>query len=221
MVLHLTALAVACALALAGASVVATAPAGASESCDLAHRPSPTIVVSDDSGASFELKVALDETGIEAIDSFRTLARFSLRGFEPETAARVLGYIDSIEAWYLYQSDPCADAEQYPGPFVQRPQIPDAPYGFASIDPDAPPEFQIVVLGSDRAAASQPSDSGSDSTRPIGSTNPAVAFPDVDLADRPALAQSGSESFVLAYFGAGLLAFGATALGMRRWVAPR
>jgi len=37
----------------------------------------------------------------------------------------------------------------------------------------------------------------------------------------PSLAHSGSEVFVLAYLGTGLLAFGAVALGMRRSSVPR
>lgn len=52
---------------------------------------------------------------------------------------------------------------------------------------------------------------------PVGLSAPVVAAPAADPAPSGAgLAHSGSETFVLAYLGTGLLAFGAVALGMRR-----
>lgn len=84
----------------------------------------------------------------------------------------------------------CANPVAYPGPFTNVPASPAGPYsaptGLAATPPPRVP-----------AAA----------TEPEPGSGPGSGSP---------LAHSGSETFVLAYLGTGLLAFGAVALGLRR-----
>ena len=81
----------------------------------------------------------------------------------------------------------CADAVAYPGPFTVRPDIPSSPF----------------VAPANIIAAPQP----------VPET--AVVDDPPPLSSRD-LAHSGTETFVLAYLGTGLLAFGAFAMGIRR-----
>ncbi len=80
----------------------------------------------------------------------------------------------------------CATAVAYPGPFTNMPTTPGGPYGWGTLNPAA---------GAGAAAA--------------------VAAPAAG-GTGGGLAVTGSESAVLAYAGAGLIAFGAVALGSRR-----
>lgn len=85
-----------------------------------------------------------------------------------------------------YGSLLCAPQAAYPGPFTNMPAGPSSPYGFGSGGP---------VTGG--------VDGGGDGGGEGG-------------GDGGGLAHTGSESAVLGYVGAGLIAFGAVALGTRR-----
>ena len=80
----------------------------------------------------------------------------------------------------------CADAIAYPGPFTNMPTTPGGPYGWGTLQP---------AYTADAAAAA--------ATTAAGGTGGGLAV-------------TGNESAVLAYAGAGLIAFGAVALGSRR-----
>lgn len=80
----------------------------------------------------------------------------------------------------------CADAVAYPGPFTNMPTTPGGPYGWGSLNP---------VAGAGAAVAAPAAAAG---------------------GTGGGLAHTGGESAVLVYAGAGLIAFGAVALGSRR-----
>lgn len=82
----------------------------------------------------------------------------------------------------------CAPALAYPGPFTNMPTAPGGAYGFGSIHP---------VTGAVPGATGGDTDGGG-------------------TDGGGGLAHTGSESAVLGYVGAGLIAFGAVALGSRR-----
>lgn len=93
----------------------------------------------------------------------------------------------------LFAAPDCATSRPYPGPFTDLPMLPVNPY----IAPDLAPGSGTAIDGG--GSIDVP-------TQPASSTS-------VDTRD---LAHSGSESFVLAYLGTGLLAFGAFAMAIRR-----
>lgn len=82
----------------------------------------------------------------------------------------------------------CADSPGYPGPFENEPVGPTARYA-------VPSNIMYVPTPVPSAAS-------------VAAATPAAST---------ALAHSGSETAVLAYLGTGLLAFGACAMGMRRY----
>lgn len=82
----------------------------------------------------------------------------------------------------------CADAAAYPGPFTTVPISPASPFVAPDLDAPVP---AVVEQIEDRSVT----------TSTISSRD---------------LAHSGTETFVLAYLGTGLLAFGAFAMGIRR-----
>lgn len=89
---------------------------------------------------------------------------------------------------FAIQDGVCAPALPYPGPFTNMPTAPGGAYGFGSVHP---------VTGA------VPGHTGGGAT-------------DGGSTDGGGLAHTGSESAVLGYVGAGLIAFGAVALGSRR-----
>lgn len=88
----------------------------------------------------------------------------------------------------------CADAKVYPGPFTTMPTVPASPYS--------------VPVGITVAPA--PVSETSDTVTGVAATTTTTPLSGRDLA------HSGTETFVLAYLGTGLLAFGAFAMGIRR-----
>lgn len=197
------ALVAACAVMLLASFLVPNlvSPAHAEDDCDLVLRPAASFAVAESSGLEYAIDVALEQNDEQTIAATRTLAQFRLasEGFSETSAAEVLAYLDSLIAWYRYEAAPCAPALPYEGPYTNVPASVESPYGFGGIETSTGPPIVITV------------------TRPAGDTTVEVGRVVVDDADD--LAHSGSESFVLAYFGAGLLAFGASALGMRRWMS--
>lgn len=189
-------------LLLATMSIGATTGVAAARSdtdCSLALRPQSSFVATDPAG-SFSLDFDLDANSAATVESTRLVARFRAvqAGFGADSVAEIDAYLDSLVAWYGYLDAPCAAAVPYAGPFTNAPDVPTAAYGFGGVDASTTPAVVIQITTFD-----------SDSTE----------IARVAIDDGPALAHSGSESFVLAYFGAGLLAFGATALGMKRWMS--
>lgn len=88
----------------------------------------------------------------------------------------------------------CATPQPYPGPFVDRPPVTTGPLGWG-------------VLNTTIVPTPAP---GATSVEPVSTAAQAVE-------DRPLpIAHTGTESYLLAYVGTGLVAFGAAALGMRR-----
>ena len=197
------ALIAACVVLLAGVlvSAVGVPDAAADDECDLVFRPPAGFVVAEPNDLEFSIDVDLEQNTVQTIESTRVLARFRLdaEGFGEDSTAAVMAYLDSLVDWYRYLDAPCADPLPYDGPYTNRPASVDAPYGFGGVDVAAGPPVVITV------------------TRPEGGASVEVGR--VVTNDGPDLAHSGSESYVLAYFGAGLLAFGASALGMRRWMS--
>lgn len=184
---------------------IAIAPdVAAVEDCDLVVRPSAEITVR--SGAQ-EVMLAfdLDMNTSESVQAQRgvTLFQLTARGFSGEAIQDVTDYFASLVSWYDFLAEPCADALPYTGPYTNVPEMASSPFGFGGVDATPGPAFVIRFSGA-------PDEVVQSDAVPVD-----VAVVD----DGPALAHSGSESFVLAYFGAGLLAFGATALGMRRWMS--
>jgi len=104
---------------------------------------------------------------------------------------------DSLAFFVFLDSRRCAAAVAYPDPIELVPTTPGAPYGF-SHNPVAASSYASVP-------ANQPV-SVSATAAPAGST--AAAATD--------LAHTGGETGLLMYFGAGLVGFGALALGSRR-----
>lgn len=191
----------------AGANTTATSTthASASTGCSRIHRPDASFVAADAAGR-FSLDVDLDANTAETIESTRLVARFRAvqAGFDADSVAAIDAYLDSIVAWYGYLDAPCAPAVAYPGPFTNAPEVPGAAFGFGGVEASTVPAVVMQIL---------PPSNDAD-----GESGGVVAA-SVVVEEGPALAHSGSESFVLAYFGAGLLAFGATALGMKRWMS--
>jgi hypothetical protein len=187
---------------------VAVAPdVAAIEECDVVVRPSDEITVR--SGAQ-EVMLAFD-LGANTASSVQaqqgvTLFQLTSRGFSGEAIQEVSEYFASLLSWYDFLAHPCAEALPYTGPFTNVPEMASAPFGFGGIDAMPGPAF---VMRFSRSGDEPGHDAAEDAVVPVVSA----------FADRPALAHSGGESAVLAYFGAGLLAFGATALGMRRWMS--
>lgn len=186
------------------ASVVIAPDVAAVEDCDRVRRPNAEITVQ--SGAQ-EVMLAFDlgaNTG-ESVQAQRgvTLFQLTTRGFSADAVEEVTDYFTSLLSWYDFLAHPCAEALPYTGPYTNVPEMASAPFGFGGVVATPGPAFVMVFSGGPDDAAQ----------------NVAAPAEVVVVDDGPALAHSGSESFVLAYFGAGLLAFGATALGMRRWMS--
>lgn len=189
------------------AGVVIAPDVAAVENCDPVVRPSDEITVRS---GSQEVMLAFD-LGANTAASVQaqqgvTLFQLTSRGFSGEAIQEVSEYFASLLAWYDFLAHPCAEALPYTGPYTNVPELPSAPFGFGGVDATPNPAFVMRFSGSADVAA------------PTMAPSQAVMVSDV-VGDGPALAHSGSESVVLAYFGAGMLAFGATALGMRRWMS--
>lgn len=199
-----------CAVVLATAFVVGVVIApdvAANEQCDRVITPRSEITVR--SGGQ-EVMLAFD-LGANTSDSVQaqrgvTLFQVTARGFSDDAVQEVDDYFASLLAWYAFLADPCADQELYTGPYTNVPEMQAAPFGFGGVEATPGPAFVIQFSGSPDEAV------------PVVVAAEAAA-PVAAVDDGPALAHSGSESFVLAYFGAGLTAFGAAALGMRRWMS--
>ncbi len=112
---------------------------------------------------------------------------------EPEPTTDATDATDTTDATIasdqVHAASDCADAVAYPGPFTVQPAIPSSPF----------------VAPANIIAAPQP----------VPETAVDVADPAPPVSGRD-LAHSGTETFVLAYLGTGLLAFGAFAMGIRR-----
>jgi len=123
-------------------------------------------------------------------------------GFPDAGRAAANAHFDSLVAWFDYQAASCAESLPYEeGGYTVAPPSPKASFGFGGIEASVPPPAVVRVSGPDgeKVSVAQPVEAG-----------------DVSSED---LAHSGSESIVLAYFGVGLVAFGAAAMGMRRWMS--
>ena len=177
------------------------ASAAASDDCDPLARPASEFVVIEPNDLEFKIEFDLAQNSVETVEASRTIAGFRLKngGFSDDSVAEVMAYLDSLVAWYRYLADPCARALPYEGPYTNKPAGGGSPYGFGGIDVTAGPPVVITV------------------TEPEGVASVEVGRVVVDAG--PDLAHGGSESYALAYFGAGLLAFGASAMGMRRWMS--
>ncbi|MEM7094707.1 MAG: hypothetical protein AAF567_17010 [Actinomycetota bacterium] len=198
-------------------------PAAAEDECDFVAQPVDRFEVEDDAGTWFINWTVADVTATQ-VDLLRrvSVAGAENRNFSTESVARITSYFDAIEAWFAYLDDPCADARSYPGPFGVQPTAPPAPYGFGGIDARAVTQVVTGFIDAEEASSdSAAADDGSGGDVDDGGDRDGDRIVPIfnERGATPALANSGSESFVLAYFGAGLLAFGATALGMRRWVS--
>lgn len=88
----------------------------------------------------------------------------------------------------------CADAQAYPGPFTNIPAVPASPFIAPDLTAPSPPVVEQIE--------ETVTTTTSTSTSTVGSSRD--------------LAQGGTETYVLAYLGTGLLAFGAFAMGIRR-----
>ena len=189
------------------ASVAIAPDVAAVEDCDLVVRPSNELTVQS-GGQEVMLTFDLAANTATSVEAQRgvTLFQLTARGFSADAIQQVSDYFASLLAWYAFVAAPCAEAVPYTGPYTNVPEMASAPFGFGGVDATPGPAFVIQFSGS-----------AEDAEQPVAAA-PASAATDV-IDDGPALAHSGSESFVLAYFGAGLLAFGATALGMRRWMS--
>ncbi len=196
-----------CAAVVASAFVlgVVIAPdVAAVEECNLVVAPNDEITVR--SGAQqVMLAFDLDANTGESVQTQLgvTLFQLTARGFSGESIQEVTDYFASLLAWYDFLANPCAEALPYTGPYTNVPEMSSAPFGFGGVDATPGPAFVMQFSGSPE---------GTVETVDVSATG-------AEIDNRPGLAHSGSESFVLAYFGAGLLAFGATALGMRRWMS--
>lgn len=193
------------------AGVVIAPDVAAVDDCDLVVRPSDEITVR--SGAQ-EVMLAFD-LGANTASSVQaqqgvTLFQLTSRGFSGDAIEEVTEYFASLLAWYDFLAHPCAEALPYTGPYTNVPETASAPFGFGGVDATPGPAFVMRFSGT----AEEPA---SDAVQ--GAAGDAVVPVVSAFGDRPSLAHSGSESAVLAYFGAGLLAFGASALGMRRWMS--
>ena len=190
------------------AGVVVAPDVAASENCDLVFVPDNEITVR--SGAQdVTLMFDLDANTSESVQTQLGVTLFQLtsRGFSTESIQEVTDYFSSLLAWYDFLANPCADAVPYTGPYTNVPEMAEAPFGFGGVEATPGPAFVMRFSGS-------PDETAEDTVLAGDLVGDVVV-----IDDGPALAHSGSESFVLAYFGAGLLAFGATALGMRRWMS--
>jgi len=98
----------------------------------------------------------------------------------------------SGDASSFFAAPACADSRPYPGPFADMPTVAANPY----VAPDIAPDLVTPELD-----------------EPITVDVETTVVSSQDSRD---LAHSGSESFVLAYLGTGLLAFGAFAMAIRR-----
>lgn len=96
------------------------------------------------------------------------------------------------DAATFFAAPECADSRPYPGPFADMPTVSANPYIAPDITADtaAPDVDEPAVVDVETSVVSS--------------------------QDERDLAHSGSESFVLAYLGTGLLAFGAFAMAIRR-----
>ena len=206
-----TLLATALLAALVAASFVAdvsTAPDAAGvEDCDRVSQPAADITVRD-GAQEVMLAFDLDANNAASVETQRSATLFQLaaRGFSDDSIRQIEAYFSSLLAWYDFVANPCADALPYTGPYTNVPDMASAPFGFGGVEATPGAAFVIRFTG--------PAPEELEPAAPAAA--PLLVSADAD--DGPALAHSGSESFVLAYFGAGLLAFGATALGMRRWM---
>jgi hypothetical protein len=123
-------------------------------------------------------------------------------GFPAEGRQAANEHFDSLVAWFDFQAASCAEALPYPDDgFTNAPAAPRSAFGFGGIEVSVPPPAVVRVSGPDgeKVSVAQPVEVG-------------------DVASED-LAHSGSESIVLAYFGVGLVAFGAATMGMRRWMS--
>lgn len=119
--------------------------------------------------------------------------------FPAEAVEAVDAFFGDIANWYFA---PCSELLAAEGALfasgVPVPRSPQAPYGFGGVDAKAAIPMVIEVSTPEPAPATA-ADRGNEV-----------------VVDGVHLAKSGSETAVIVYFGAGLVAFGAAALGMRR-----
>jgi len=154
---------------------------------------------------SLTVEIAFDDNSAFVIETQRgpIQAEASRRGFSDDATDKLSTYFDAVVDSYALAAT-CAESVSYPGAIEARPTAPESPFGFSGVNPAASSGIAVTFAGPDSAADEVLGDE-----------------PLFGAADREdgRLANSGSESFVLVYFGVGMLAFGATALGMRRWMS--
>lgn len=98
----------------------------------------------------------------------------------------------------------CADVQHYPGPFTNAPTVPAGPFIAPVLSAPGP----VVV-----DPIEEPTTTTATTTMTTTTATTTTATTTISSRD---LAHSGTETFVLAYLGTGLLAFGAFAMGIRR-----
>lgn len=131
-------------------------------------------------------------------DVEETIEEFGGASNDPGLPSDLQMFTGDVVAFLLNPPEACAASLAYDGPFATSPTAPTAVFGFDSITAIPAP----------------------DNTGVFSDAGPATAAPSASaaIADtaRAELAVTGSESEVMAFFGAGLVGFGALALGIRR-----
>lgn len=172
--------------------IVAPSSADAASDCDLVIDP---FVVRDDGFNPVFMRDTVSAS--EILDFFGGDTEEAIRDAEsvlrvPTLPPGVPEFYAAAIDWYAFTAaGECADAVVYPGPFENMPTTPAAPYGL-SLNPVANPS--ATSFSSDAPAA--------------------VAA--VSVPASATLAHTGTETNTLLYFSAGLVGFGALALGSKR-----
>ena len=131
-------------------------------------------------------------------DVEETIEEFGDASTDPGLPTDLQAFTGEVVAFLLNQPEECGPSLPYEGPFATSPTAPTAVFGFDSVKAIPAPDNAGVFSDPGPATAAAPS-------APTTADAPATE-----------LAVTGSESEVLAFFGAGLIGFGALALGTRR-----
>lgn len=188
------------------------------------ERPAATFSFSDET-AAVEVSFDLNANNLNSVEITRDRLAAQADRMSAEATQATNDYLDELAAWFDRPvcDEPSSTDSDSSDAFVNVPDLPDTPFGFGATAVQAPPpvELHITIFEAPAVPNSPAMPESPVSASPVTPNQP--FGPDeggdiVRISNGSELAVSGSESVVLVYFGAGLVAFGATALGMRRWM---